>query len=185
MTCIVGLVDKGTVYIGGDSAGVAGLSVSIRADEKVFVNGPFIMGFTTSFRMGQLLRYKLEPAAQTIKQTDMEYMVTSFIDSVRKCFTDNGFGSGSTGGTFLVGYKNKLYTIDTDYQVGVPADAYDTCGSGADLALGAMYATKGQDPRKRITTALSAASTFNAGVMPPFLIIKQENPTSTRKKLKK
>jgi hypothetical protein len=38
MTCIVGLVDKGDVYIGGDSAGVAGLSLSIRADEKVFGN---------------------------------------------------------------------------------------------------------------------------------------------------
>jgi ATP-dependent protease HslVU (ClpYQ) peptidase subunit len=185
MTCIVGLVDKGRVYIGGDSAGVAGLSVSIRADEKVFANGPFIMGFTTSFRMGQLLRYKLEPAAQTIKQGDMEYMVTSFIDSVRKCFTDNGFGSGSTGGTFLVGYKSKLYTIDTDYQVGVSADPFDAVGCGTDLALGAMYATKGQDPKKRITTALSAASTFNGGVMAPFLILEQGKPTTAKKKLKK
>lgn len=51
MTAIVGLVEKGNVYIGGDSAGVAGLSISIRGDEKVFKVGPFIMGFTSSFRM--------------------------------------------------------------------------------------------------------------------------------------
>ena len=61
MTCIVGLVHEGVVYIGGDSAGVAGLSLVVRADEKVLRNGDFLMGFTTSFRMGQLLRYKLDP----------------------------------------------------------------------------------------------------------------------------
>ena len=49
------------MYIGGDRAGVAGLSLTVRADEKVFQNGEFLMGFTTSFRMGQLLRYSLKP----------------------------------------------------------------------------------------------------------------------------
>ena len=60
MTCIVGLVHEGVVYIGGDSAGVGGMSLTVRADEKVFQNGEFLMGFTTSFRMGQLLRYSLK-----------------------------------------------------------------------------------------------------------------------------
>ena len=39
MTCIVGLVHEGVVYIGGDSAGVGGMSLTVRADEKVFQNG--------------------------------------------------------------------------------------------------------------------------------------------------
>jgi ATP-dependent protease HslVU (ClpYQ) peptidase subunit len=183
MTCIVGLVDKGDVYVGGDSAGVAGLSISIRADEKVFVNGPFIMGFTTSFRMGQLLRYKFNPAVQTVNQNDMQYMVTTFIDTARKCFEDNGFGDKSEGGTFLVGYHGQLYTINSDFQVGIPADRYDAVGSGSDLALGAMYATPKLTPIKRLTVALEAASAFNAGVAPPFRIIKL--PKTPVKKAKK
>lgn len=176
MTCICGLVDNGDVYIGGDSAGVAGLSLSIRADEKVFGNGPFIMGFTSSFRMGQLLRYKFSPPAQTVHQTDMEYMVTSFIDACRQCFAGNGFGDkdATSGGTFLVGYKGKLYTIEGDYQVGIPSIPFDAVGCGADLALGAMYATEKLSPEERINMALSAASTFSAGVSPPFVILKLE-----------
>ncbi|WP_245320978.1 hypothetical protein [Bradyrhizobium sp. NAS96.2] len=53
MTCIVGLVDKGQVFIGGDSAGVNAerLALVVRNDRKVFRNGDFVMGFTSSFRM--------------------------------------------------------------------------------------------------------------------------------------
>lgn len=190
MTCIVGLVHDGDVYIGGDSAGVAGLSITIRSDEKVFGNGPFIMGFTTSFRMGQLLRYKLSPPAQTVHQNDMEYMVTSFIDSCRQCFAGNGFGDkeASIGGNFLVGYKGKLYNIEGDYQVGVPKAPFDAVGCGSDLALGAMYATEGMPPEKRIHAALAAASTFSAGVAPPFTILKleqEDKPKPKKKSVKK
>ena len=75
MTCIVGLVHEGVVYIGGDSAGVAGLSLTVRADEKVFQNGEFLMGFTTSFRMGQLLRYSLKPPCSYPDDDINQYMV--------------------------------------------------------------------------------------------------------------
>jgi hypothetical protein len=127
MTCIVGLTDNGKIYIGGDSAGVAGLSITIRADEKVFTNGPFIMGFTSSFRMGQILRYKFKCPVQNTDQTDMEYMVTTFIDSVRECFSKNGYGKISEretniGGTFLVGYNGTLYNICLLYTSPSPRD---------------------------------------------------------------
>ena len=173
MTCIIGLEHKGVVYIGGDSAGVSGLSITVRSDEKVFTNGTFIMGFTTSFRMGQLLRYKFDAPNQASGVDDMRYMVTTFIDAVRKCFFDNGFGSkeDNQGGTFLVGYKGKLYSIQGDFQVGKVAAGYAAVGSGTDLALGAMFANVKLKPADRIKNALSAASTFNAGVMPPFVVL--------------
>jgi len=60
MTCIVGLVENGKVYIGGDSAGVAGLDITTRKDEKVFQKENMIFGFTSSFRMGQILRYSFK-----------------------------------------------------------------------------------------------------------------------------
>lgn len=161
--------------MGGDSAGVAGLDITIRADEKVFTNGPFIMGFTTSFRMGQLLRYKFDPPKQTVNVDDMKYMVTDFIDSIRSCFADNGYGSGkdNSGGTFLVGYNSKLYTIHNDFQVGIPVLSYDAVGCGENIALGAMYASSNKKPEDRIRVALEAASSFSGGVAPPFTILKQ------------
>jgi ATP-dependent protease HslVU (ClpYQ) peptidase subunit len=172
MTAVVGLVDNGDVYIASDSCGVAGLSVTVRNDVKSFVNGPFVIGGTTSFRMLQLLRFKFSPPAQTVHQEDYEYMVTSFIDAARKCFVDNGFGNPSTGGSFLVGYRGNLYAIDSDFQVGIPAENYSAVGCGQDLCLGAMFANGHLPPQERLTNALSAASKFSGGVCAPFNIVK-------------
>lgn len=57
MTCIIGYNDKENekIYMIGDSAGVSNLDVTVRSDKKVFFNGDFLFGFTTSFRMGQIL----------------------------------------------------------------------------------------------------------------------------------
>jgi len=175
-TCIVGLeYDKG-IYIGGDSAGVSGLDVSIRTDPKVFKNGPFIMGFTTSFRMGQLLMYKFEPPKRDPKKTDHEFMVTDFIDAVKKCFIDNDFGSKENNdyGSFLVGYRGKLYIIYEDLQVGENECGYASVGCGESYALGSLFSTPKLSPRKRIEMALNAAAEFSGGVSPPFNIIFQK-----------
>jgi ATP-dependent protease HslVU (ClpYQ) peptidase subunit len=192
-TCIVGLVDDGRVYIGGDSAATGDTSSCVRKDPKVFMNGDCLIGFTQSFRMGQLLRYKLQIPYQECED-DLEYMATSFVDAVKDCFDDNGFEfdtETATSGSFLVGYKNTLYIVDIDYQVGISADPYYCIGCGADLALGAMYATEGQPAMQRITTALEAASKFSTNVLPPFVILNQDitekpnKPTKSKKVSKK
>ena len=51
MTCIVGLVENGVVYIGGDSSGVGGWNLMLRKDRKVFRVGEALLGFTSSFRL--------------------------------------------------------------------------------------------------------------------------------------
>lgn len=174
MTCIVGLVHEEKVYIGGDSAGVAGLALSVRADAKVFRNGPMIFGFTTSFRMGQLLRYGFTPPEYDDRKDLMKYMVTTFVDEVRKCLKDGGFATkekeGEEGGTFLVGFRGQLFHVDSDYQVGQERDGIYAVGCGHPIARGALFASAGLPPRDRLTLALEAAERYSAGVRGPFVI---------------
>ncbi len=175
MTAIVGFSKDGTVYIAGDSAGVAGLDVTVRSDTKVFKNGNMIFGYTTSFRMGQLLRYKLKIPKQK-GDDDYKYMVTDFIDSIRQCFEENGFSkiesNKEKGGSFLVGYKGKLYTISDDFQVGISEIKFDAVGCGESYCLGSMYSTQNEtDIEKRLIMALESAEKFSGGVRRPFNII--------------
>lgn len=173
MTAIAGFCDGGKVWIGGDSAGVAGLDLTVRADSKVFRNGDFLFGFTSSFRMGQLLRYKFQPPKQHDQET-YAFMVTAFIDAVRDCLKAGGYAEkekeAERGGCFLVGYRGRLFRIGSDYQVGEPLDGYDAVGCGDNLSLGSLFATKGMEPQRRMEIALQAAERHSAGVRGPFVM---------------
>ncbi|WP_405399196.1 hypothetical protein [Streptomyces microflavus] len=172
MTVIAGLAHKGRVHLGADSAGVSGLQLTVRRDAKCFRNGPYVMGFTTSFRMGQLLQHALVPPCP---EGDLSrFMATTFIDAVRTCLKDAGWARKESeqeqGGTFLVGVAGHLFTIYSDYQVGEAIDGYDAVGCGDELALGALHATAtlGLPPRARLTAALAAADHHSAGVTGPY-----------------
>lgn len=175
MTCIAGLEHGGKVYIGGDSAGVSGWSLRVRADEKVFVNGPFVMGFTTSFRMGQLLRYSLVVSTQAAHVDDQTFMHTEFIDAVRNCLRVGGYAEVSNGreagGSFLVGYRGSLYFVGDDFQIGRVSGGFDAVGCGAELAIGAMAAASIRNPTARVTQALKIAEDYSAGVRGPFVVL--------------
>jgi hypothetical protein len=144
MTCIAGLESGGNVYIGADSAAISGLALCVRADTKVFRNGPFLIGFTTSFRMGQLLQFRLQPPDHPAGMPTFEFLITLFVDSVRSCLRTGGFArrkeEQEVAGSFLLGYRGCLYSLDSDYQVARAADGICAVGCGAQIALGALHA---------------------------------------------
>lgn len=174
MTCIVGIQHGQRVWIAGDSAGVGGYSLSLRADAKVFRNGPYVMGFTSSFRMGQLLRYAFAAPRPTTDDLD-RFMATTFIDGVRECLKTGGFAEKTNnveeGGSFLVGVRGTLYAVHSDFQIARTLDGYDAVGCGSDLALGSLHSTRDrQSPKRRAIAALEAAAHHSAGVAAPFTV---------------
>lgn len=175
MTCIAAVVEGDRIFMGGDSAASDGLSLLVRADQKVFRNGPMLLGFAGSFRMGQLLRYSFTPPKHQRRKDIHRYMVTDFVDAVRDCLKKGGVAHKqneveAVDGLFIVGYEGRLFTIDTDYQVAEAVDGFAAVGSGSDVASGALYVTEGTTARKRIRNALEAAERFSAGVRRPFYV---------------
>lgn len=176
MTCIAGVrTNDGRVYIGGDSAGVGDYDLSVRADSKVFVNGAFLFGFTSSFRMGQVLRYAFIPPQRDADTDVMAFMVKDFVNGVRQAFKDAGVAQKNNEvescGVFLVGYAGRLFNVGSDYQVGEAACGYDAVGCGGNVAQGALFVNRCGDPRDRITEALMAAEAHSAGVRGPFVVL--------------
>lgn len=178
MTCIVGVAYRGSVFIGGDSAAVAGDSINIRADEKVFQNGEFLMGFAGSFRVGGLMRYAFVPPEYT-GDDEMRYLTVDFVDAMRavqqnkRAMRRMNEETHESDASFLVGFRGHLFEVATDYQIARPLESYAAIGSGADVALGALAATsRMKDPRKRVLIALEAAAAHCSGVRAPFSIMK-------------
>jgi len=176
MTCIVGIVDKKkkTVVMGADSQGTGGLHKSLRKDTKIFYNGDFLIGCTSSFRMIQLLRFSFHPPL--IGNKDIyEYMCTDFVNAVRKCFADGGFMSKENavenGGTFLIAHKDRLFCIMDDLQVQENLVGMDACGCGFTYALGSLSTSTGT-MKDRVKKALQVAEQWSAGVGAPFNILE-------------
>jgi len=179
MTCIVGFIDKNKqLWMGADSLGSTSSMKFKRKDTKLFRNKDFLIGYTSSFRMGQLLRFKWNPPEQKQSKKDYEYMCTCVIDSIRKCLKDNGYSKIDNNkeeiGVFLIGYKNKLYKIDDDLQVEECIDNYNACGSGTYFAIGALEILNkvNDNPKDILKQALQTAEKFNPYVGRPFIIKK-------------
>lgn len=175
MTCIVGITDGKTVTIGGDTAGSTRSGfITRRSDGKVWEKDGWVFGFTTSYRMGQLLRYKFVPPLKAASADVYTHMVTTFIDALRQAYKDGGYAhienSVESGGHFLVGHEGRLFKVESDFQVGESLHKYDATGSGEEFALGAFHATEGTklNHHDRCERALLAAQEFNSFVREPF-----------------
>jgi len=175
MTAIAAISGSGKVWIGSDSAGVGGTLLQVRKDDKVFIkDNRFIIGCTSSFRMIQILKWSLNIKEQKTNISDEEFMMTIFIDTIRKAFKDKGFSkitdNEETGGDFLVGYKGNIFEVCSDFQVAMYDANYAAVGCGGQLCLGSMFSTAEltMDPEKRIRLALTAAEAFSSGVRGPF-----------------
>lgn len=175
MTCIVGLAHEGKVYIGGDSMASANYDRQVIANRKVFSVGEFLIGYTSSFRMGQILQYHLNVPQQQDGVTDERYMVVDFIEAARDCLKARGYSqinsNEESGGTFLVGYRGNLYYIGSNYQVSRWQNGIAAVGCGEAYALGAMLALGDKlKPKRRIMQALEVTAELCNGVCAPFYV---------------
>lgn len=186
MTVIAGLIatDK-SIIMGGDSAGVSDFDMLSVAEPKVFANGPFLIGFTSSFRMGDILRYADLPIFREDEHgSPHRFMVKNFIPVVRTLFKDAGYmqveNQHEQGGTFLVGFHASLFGVWSGFEVLSSRDGMLAVGCGGRVALGAMIAMEasGMDRDETLVeVALKASLRATSAVRGPFVIIR--NPPTT------
>lgn len=186
MTCIAVVTNGKKTVMGGDSAGVGGgYSLQTRKDRKVFVKQErkvkWLLGFTTSFRMGELIQFELQlPKITKDDKADLyRFMVVRFVPVVRKCLADGGFAEKKDnverGGSFMVSLLGRIFVIHSDFQVAEPLDPFCAVGCGEDLALGSLYTSaREKNLVKRVRTALEAAQKFSTSVREPFVIIESK-----------
>lgn len=178
MTLIVGLSTPEGAYLAADSMGSNGHTYSLIKQPKLFRNGRLGFGYTSSFRLGQLLQHSLSPAPRAEGQELHEYLVSYLTNDVRQCLKDGGYArtdSGvESGGIFLIAAEHRVFTMQSDYAVLERVDGYDAVGSGEDYALAALHATRSLDlpPLQRLRLALEAAEANVISVRGPWWVLR-------------
>lgn len=181
MTAIVGIAKGGSVWLGADSCGSSSSYRAAFTTPKLVElstgSSKLILGYTTSFRFGQILQYQVGPPHDIRKDAE-EYLVRDFIPAVRKALGEHGWlkkdSEREESGAALVGYRKRLFSFQSDLSLTEAHSGLDATGSGYQYALGAMSfaASLGRTAEVVLQAGLQAAATFTPGVMAPFTIRK-------------
>jgi ATP-dependent protease HslVU (ClpYQ) peptidase subunit len=170
MSCVVGLLHEGDVYIGADGFATTedGERRPIVAN-KIIRNKHYLIGYTGSVRTGQIVDpHYFEPPDD----------IQDLAEALREHLYAKGCVATAEGGismqtcNFLVGYKDQLYEILMDFQLNKVMGNFTAVGSGASYAMGAMHVLNKtyrlMTPENKLEFALEAAAKFHTSCGPPF-----------------
>lgn len=184
MTAIAALIENGRAYVGGDAAASTSSALTCREASKVFRNGDFLFGCAGSFRQMQVLRYIFEPPKVPKGCANLErFMVRDFIRALELCLRTNGVAGSDSNGShhsdkeskMVVAFRDHLFTIEYDYQIGINLEPIASAGIGgyeAQAALAALIDSSHLTPEDKITRALQISERYNPSVRAPFTILK-------------
>lgn len=184
MTCIIATIHDSKVHMIGDCMGSDGFIKNIYTkNPKVFPVGDFIIGYTTSFRMGQLLQYSWTPPIRRDDCIDDDkYLYKDVIDSIKKCFEDGGFGNKEKqefeAGNFLVGWHGRLFEMQPNMSL-MEVEEFASVGCGSYHAIAALKTLKRlgilqDDPQAALETALTVAADSVEGVSEEYVYVYEE-----------
>lgn len=173
MTVIVGLVEDGKVYIGGDRGMSDKTFIGSMLTPKVAKVGPIIIGYAGSQGTGQLAHYLQYPKITT--DNIIKYVRTDFVKVLQKACEEYNVDitdSEKAAADFLVGVEGHLFEINTE-EWSVAEYDHIAIGSGYCYALGSLHATSEFDltPRARVKMALDASVKYSPECRGPLDIL--------------
>ena len=156
MTLIIGYINKkdNKLYMGCDSSLFYSHNNSIMTKSnkwpKVFktivnINNSkdyyeMLIGTCGYPRINQLLRYSLIIPEIDIDEDINRWLISKFIPSVRNCFIKEGYTDSdnteiNNGSKFMVGFKDRLFIIEQNFQITEIENNYCTMGGGSSTAF--------------------------------------------------
>ena len=180
MTLVVAISDGQRLVFAADSAASNLKTGEIYNldNEKIFSCGPWLIGHTTSYRLGQILRYRVPWPTPPADLADLEgFIVSEVVEPVRKALRGAGASKrvqgAENGGSFLVGFAGRIFAIADDYSVVHFPHPFAAIGHGRFVAYGALHAlqTANLSLEEKCQAALEAAETYDNTVRRPFVYL--------------
>lgn len=180
MTCTVGVVENGVVWMGADAFSGNEYIYSRSALPKVFTQQGVLFGIAGDWRGGLLLQ-SLEMPAHPEGMPPEQYVGQLLVAAMRDHFREHGFlqevnaQQQTEDLVLLIGYQGRLFALWQQFQLTESAEGYEAIGSGMFVATGALYAARqvGMPAAEQIHMALTAACAHSPFVRPPFRVLNE------------
>jgi ATP-dependent protease HslVU (ClpYQ) peptidase subunit len=170
VTCIVGIVDDGIVYIGGDRGASDGSAIISLDTPKVYIRDEWIFGYAGSLGIGQIMQIINIPL---LEEDDDPFIILrmDIVEAFKAMMDAQGITINEDNNTdILIGCRGRLFEFSpSDWSV---AEIKQTAiGSGGNFALGSLHTSIDADPIDRIGIALGAAITYSPSCQGPIDIL--------------
>ena len=167
MSLVIAIRDKDRIVLGADkqvSTGGSKEHTSTKIWPVAELPGA-IMGGVGSARASQIIQYAIIDKNLIDKDIDTDFIICSLAPTIAAGLKANGINievkdddvCTMLPNAFIFAYKDRAWMIWNDLSVS-ELEEYFAIGSGSDVAKGALFATKKQNPFERIVTAIDAAS---------------------------
>jgi ATP-dependent protease HslVU (ClpYQ) peptidase subunit len=167
MTCIVGIIDNESVYIGADRAASDGSSILSIKNPKVELRNGWIYAYAGTIGIGQLLSYIPLPA-----EVDeiFPYIRLTIVEELKKAIESFSYIPTENDTTWLIGKNGRLFELSSS-DWGVIEINESAIGGGSQYAFGSLYTSIDKDPIERVGLALGAAITYSPDCQGPVDIL--------------
>lgn len=170
MTCIVAVIENNKCIMGADSCGSnEDNSYVISQTPKILKKSNMLIGVCDSYRIINLINEFTPPnTAKTIP--NYSYLIKFFIPELQKFLKKHE--TISEHFNLLIGFKNEIYEIGSDYGVILTPEWGSSIGSGSVAALGSLYTSSKSSLscQEKVMIALQSAEAIMNNVKGPFLI---------------
>lgn len=152
MTVIVGVIGSEGVLLAGDSQSSGDNSIRMRREPKTFsFSDTIAIACCGSGRFGQVvttwLDDYLEEPYPPLMADEHDWAKRVFIPSLVDCLEVNGhlhrYEENAVvelgDSAFLLAIRDRLFAVEPDMSVDEPEFAFESLGSGSDVAIGAMH----------------------------------------------
>lgn len=167
MSLVIAIKEKDRIVLGADKQASTG-STKDHTSTKIWkveeLEGA-LMGGVGSARASQIIQYSQIIDKNYTGPINTEFVICVLVPTISATLKANGIAVGASEeesctmipNVFIFAYADKAWVIWHDLSVIEIAD-YFAIGSGADVARGALFATKDKNPFDRIVTGIDAAA---------------------------
>lgn len=171
VTCIVGIADGESVYIGSDRGASDDVTIISLAQPKVKIKGQWIYGYSGSLGNGQLFDLlDLPPVGED--EDPFKILRLDIVEDLKSIIESHGSDKEDNATDFLIGCKGRLFELST-IDWGVVEVTEVAIGSGGSFALGSLHTTYTYNIPivERMELSLNAAITYSPTCQGPIDIL--------------
>lgn len=170
MSVAIGIETDGGAWLAVDSA-ISEDGICDLGGGKLIKRGSYAIASVGYARAADVLMHHLDVPGPVSDEHVMSWAVTSLVPALQTLADDHdpwkGKDDADDGWSLLVAVGGVILSVGGDYAIHRSQRGYQALGTGAAVALGALYATQGEDARIRCVSAVRAAATWCTTVREP------------------